>query len=99
MPLIQKITLFEHLKSDQRHLYFVKSVFTHVDIDPNCITNISFKSHYANIDLKSPCVRDSFLKYLHQLLLQNFPTYLFVPSCPMKPSLSVKYTFIHISPH
>ena len=54
--------IFEHLKPEQRHLDFVKSVFNYVDIDPNCITNISFKSHYANIDLISPCVRNSFLK-------------------------------------
>ena len=54
--------VFEYLKLDQRHLDIVQSVFKHVDIDPNCITNISFKSHYANIDLISPCVRDSFLK-------------------------------------
>ncbi len=41
---------FDHLKPDQRQPDFVKSVFKYVDIDPNCITNISFKSHYANID-------------------------------------------------
>ena len=54
MPLIQKkYIVFEHLKPDQRHLDFIESVFKHVDID-HCITNISFKSHYANIYLIPP---------------------------------------------
>ena len=64
--------VFEHLKPDQRHLDFVKSVFKYVDIDPNCITNISFKSHYANIDLISPCVRDSFLKISSSITSSKF---------------------------
>ena len=102
MALIQKSQcVFEHLKPDQRHLDFIKSVFKYVDIDLNCIINISliciFKFHYENIGLISPCVRDTFLKLSSSITSSKF-SHIFIRPCLMKSALPEKYTFMRISP-
>ena len=58
-------------------------------INPNFITNISFQSHYANIDLISPCGIHS--KYIHQLLLEIFVWIGKQPPICDKQPMNLKY--------
>ena len=62
--------VFEHLLPLEYNIKFIKSLFNQLDIDPNFISDISFKSQYGNITISSPCVCDFLLNASRPL-----PTY------------------------
>ena len=70
--LIPSIVI-EHISSSNRNIEFIKKLFISIDVDPNTIKQLSFRSHFCNIILSSPCASDALLRC--RSLLAKCPLY------------------------
>ena len=61
-PRIIPSIFIENVSSSDRNIEYIKTLFTTADIDPNTIMQITFRSHFCNIILSSPCASDSLLR-------------------------------------
>ena len=53
--------VIEHIDLKNRNISYIKSLFSHLRLHHNTIGNISFHSHYCNIIVSSPYIRDTLL--------------------------------------
>ena len=53
--------VIEHIDLKNRNISYIKSLFSHLRLHYNTIGNISFHSHYCNIIVSSPYIRDTLL--------------------------------------
>ena len=64
--------VIENLDTSQRNLHFLKSILSNLDLDPNTITTISFKSNRAFLTLSSPFIYDAIISSRNKLKYSNF---------------------------
>ena len=64
--------VIEHVLPADRNLTYIKSLFVHLRLDPNTITDYSFRSHFANLVLSSSCTIDSLLHSRSSLHSSDF---------------------------
>ena len=69
--------VFEHVLLVNINLTYIKSLFVHLRLDPNTISDYSFRSHFANLVLSSSCMIDSLLLSRSSLHSSDFK-YLFI---------------------
>ena len=49
------------ISSSNRNIEFIKKLFKSIKVDPNTIKQLTFRSHFCNIILSSPCASDTLL--------------------------------------
>ena len=64
--------VIEHISTTDRNISYIKSLFLSLSLDSNCITSYSFRSHYVNLSLSSPCISDSLLNSRSTLINSSF---------------------------
>ena len=64
--------VIEHISTTDRNISYIKSLFLALSLDSNCITSYSFRSHYVNLSLSSPCISDSLLNSRSTLINSSF---------------------------
>ena len=78
VPLTPSLVI-ENLDTSQRNLPFLKSILSKLDLDPNTITTISFKSNRAFLTLSSPFIYDAIISSRNKLKDSNFSKLFFRP--------------------
>ena len=66
IPLTPSLVI-ENLDTSQGNLPFLKSILSKLDLDPNIITTISFKSNRAFLTLSSPFICDAIISSRNKL--------------------------------
>ena len=64
--------VIEHISTTDRNISYLKSLFLALSLASNCITSYSFRSHYLNLSLFSPCICDSILNSRYTLINSSF---------------------------
>ena len=64
--------VIEHVLLANRNLTYIKSLFVHLRLDPNTITDYSFRYHFANLVLSSSCTIGSLLHSRSSLHSSDF---------------------------
>ena len=88
--------VIEHIKPVNRNISYIKSLFNYLNIDPNSITNFSFRSHFANITLSSPCISDSLINSNSKLISSNYES-LYIRPYIDASLLKLKRIYFHAS--
>ena len=53
--------VIERIYSSNRNIEYIKKLFRSIKVDPNTIKQLTFRSHFCNIMLSSPCASDTLL--------------------------------------